>query len=114
MRVFGEVWSEIPREQFLDTIYRVLRDSGKDVPQITSGIDSVRLSCSDQTIDRCGALTTAVGPSEQTVFFSQERLLVKILPRRCYRPSSGRPLISFSMAYRPAMRSMASTATEDL
>jgi hypothetical protein len=40
----------------------------QDVAQIGLGIDAVELGCSDQAVDRRGALAAGVGSAEEVVF----------------------------------------------
>jgi len=69
--VFGNVSGEIPGQQFFDAVDGVLCDAGQYVPQVTLRIDSVQLGCSDQTVNCCGAFSTAIRSREQVVLSSQ-------------------------------------------
>src|SRR5215813_2266058 len=45
----------------------MLCDARQEVPQVSFGVDTVQLRRSDQAVERCGTLPTAVRSSEQVV-----------------------------------------------
>jgi len=50
----------------------MIRDTGQHVPQITFGIDSVQLGRTEQTINRRGTFSTAIGARKKKVLSFME------------------------------------------
>jgi hypothetical protein len=54
----------IPRQQLIDVAGRVPGDPGQDVGQPGLRVDIVQFGGDDQAVQRCGALSAAVGAGE--------------------------------------------------
>jgi hypothetical protein len=39
---------QVPRQEFIDPVYRMIRDAGKDIPEIGFRIEAVELFSLDQ------------------------------------------------------------------
>jgi len=49
----------------------MIRDARQHVPQITFGIDSVRLGTANQAVDRRGTFSTAIGTRKKEILSAQ-------------------------------------------
>ena len=62
-----DVPADVPRQQLLDAVDRVLGDALEYLAQVRLGIEPVELGRFHQAVDRRGALAARVGPEEQVV-----------------------------------------------
>jgi len=65
----------VPRQEFLDTIHRVLGDACENITQIGFRVETVQFGRSNQAIDRCGAY------EKDRYVVVEERELDQIAPR---------------------------------
>src|SRR5271155_2033793 len=62
---------EIPWQEILDAVDRMIGDAGQHISEIRFGIETVELGGADQAVDRGGTLTAGIGAGEQVVFPAQ-------------------------------------------
>ncbi len=65
------VWSEVPRQQLLDSTNGMIRYAREHVPQIAFWIKPIQFSRSDQAIEDGSMLSPGIGPGEQIIFPTQ-------------------------------------------
>lgn len=63
--------AEVPRQQFLDAVDRMIGDALEHVAQIRLGVQPIEFGRLHQAVDRRGALATGVGAEEQVVLATQ-------------------------------------------
>jgi len=61
------VSSEVPGQQFVDAVDRVIGDAREHVAEVGFRIDAVQLGRADQAVDRGGAVAAGIGSSKQVV-----------------------------------------------
>jgi hypothetical protein len=66
--VYGD---EVPGEQFVDAVYRVLGDAGQDLAEIAFGIESIEFRRSDQRVDCGSSFAAGVGATKKVVLASK-------------------------------------------
>jgi hypothetical protein len=67
----GEFRREVPGQEFLDAVDRMIGDAGQHVSEIGFGIETVEFGAADQGVDRGGALAAGIGTGEQVVLPTQ-------------------------------------------
>src|ERR1700686_1218579 len=65
------VWSEVPRQQLLDSTNGMIRYAREHVPQIAFWIKPIQFSRSDQVIKDGGTISPGIGPGDQIIFANQ-------------------------------------------
>ena len=62
---------EIPGQELLDAIDRVIGDAGQHVSEIRFGIETVEFGGADQAVDRGGAFAAGIRAGEQVILAAQ-------------------------------------------
>jgi hypothetical protein len=75
--VFG---GEVPGEQFVDAVYRVLGDAGQDLAEIAFGIESIEFRRSDHRVDCGSSFAAGVRASaEESAIMAMNRGFFKLI-----------------------------------
>ena len=69
--MLGGVGREVPGQEFLDAVDRMVGDAGQHVAEIRFGIETVEFGGADQAVDRGGAFAAGIGAGEQVVLAAQ-------------------------------------------
>ena len=69
--MLSEGTHEVPGQELLDTVDRMVSDAGQHAAQVELWIETVEFGGADQAVDRGGALATGIGASEQVIFPAQ-------------------------------------------
>jgi len=64
---------EVPRQQFMDALDRMLSDTHQHLTQVVLGIEGIQLCRLGQRIDRGGAFAPGIRPGEQPVLAVMDR-----------------------------------------
>ena len=60
-RGLGAFLREVPRQEFVDAVDRVVGDAGQHVAEIGFGIENVEFGVTDQAVDCGGLLACGIG-----------------------------------------------------
>jgi len=71
VRGVGGRQSDVPGQKLLDTVDRMIRDSGEHIRQVRLRIDSAEFGRPDQTVDGRGALSADVGSREEKILAAE-------------------------------------------
>ena len=78
---FFEVRCDVPRQQLLDAVDRMLGDAPKHVAQVRFGIEPIELGRLHQAVDRGGALAARVRAEEEVVLAAKAHAAQRSLGR---------------------------------
>jgi hypothetical protein len=62
---------EVPGQELLDAVDRMVGDAGQHVSEIRFGVEAVDFGRANQAVDRGGALAASIGAGEQVVLAAQ-------------------------------------------
>ena len=66
---FGlECGSDVPGQQFLDAIDRMVGDRRQDRAQVECRIEAIQFGGSDEAVERCSSMAAGVGTHKEVVF----------------------------------------------
>ena len=64
----GGILREIPGQEFVDAIYRMICNATQDLAQVRLGIEPVELCSADETVEGGSPLATGIGAGEEKIF----------------------------------------------
>jgi hypothetical protein len=62
---------QVPGQEFMDAVDRMIGDALKDVAQVEFRVAPVELRCTEQAVDGRSTLSTSIRSSEEVVFATQ-------------------------------------------
>lgn len=67
----GTFRRDVPRQEFVDAVDRMIGDAGQHIAEIGFGVEVVEFGAADQAVDRGGSFAASIGAGEQVVFPGQ-------------------------------------------
>lgn len=71
----GRGGDQVPGQEFVDPVDRVLGDASEELAQVGLWVEAIELGGADEAVERRGTLAASVGSSEEIIFLQRATAL---------------------------------------